>query len=99
MSHFPSTETISIKKRLLVSTGSDRRMTGGGLGPPKVLSGPTLPYLSLPCEWAIRRVGGLQPFSTPLDTPRSTPMLGKLFKMPGPARCKVTLGCEVMKTH
>jgi hypothetical protein len=49
--------------------------------------GSAMPYPSLPCgrvtpetalrlfpAWPAHRVGGLQPSSTPLDTPRRTPM-------------------------
>jgi hypothetical protein len=63
-------------------------MAMGGHGLPKVLPGPAMPYPSTPCRqatpitalwpfqgWPAHRAGRLRPFSTPLDTPRRTPML------------------------
>jgi hypothetical protein len=63
------------------------RMARGGHGLPKVLLGPAMPFLSTPCSrttlemvlwpfqgWPTRRVGGLCPSSTPLDTSRRTPL-------------------------
>jgi hypothetical protein len=60
----------------------------GGHGLPKVLLGPAMPYPSTPCDrvthetalwpfqgWPAHRAGVLQLYSTPLDTPRRTPML------------------------
>jgi hypothetical protein len=57
------------------------RMARGGHGLPKVLLGPALTYPSTLCGWATpetafrafqgwyaRRVGGLWPYSIPLDT-------------------------------
>jgi hypothetical protein len=59
----------------------------GGHGVPKVSPGPTMPYLFTPCgqatpeaalrpfqEWPNHRVSSLRLSSTPLDTPRRTPM-------------------------
>jgi hypothetical protein len=47
-------------------------MARGCHGLPKVLPWPAMPYPSTPC-----RAGGLQPSSTPLDTPRRTPIVKK----------------------
>jgi hypothetical protein len=60
------------------------RMARGGLGSP----GSAMPYPSTPCGratpetalrpiqgWPAYRVGSLRPSSTPLDTPRLTPMV------------------------
>jgi hypothetical protein len=68
--------------------GSTHGRTARGChGLPKVSSGPAMPYLSPPLGratpkialrpfqgWHARRAGCLQPSSTPLDTPRHTPM-------------------------
>jgi hypothetical protein len=56
-------------------------------GLPKVPTGPVMPDPSTPCilaapetalspfqEWPAQKVGGLQPSSTPLVSPRCTPM-------------------------
>jgi hypothetical protein len=64
------------------------RMARGGHGLPKVSSGPTMPDPSTPCGqaipelnlrpfqgWPARSAIGQCPSSTPLDTPRRTPML------------------------
>jgi hypothetical protein len=63
------------------------RMAKGGHGLPKVSPWPAKPYRSTPCgratykttlqpfqRWPARRAGGLRSSSTPLDTPRRTPM-------------------------
>jgi hypothetical protein len=50
------------------------RMVRGGHGLSKVLLGPVRPYPFMPCGWPSTGQGGLQPSSTPLDTPRRTPM-------------------------
>jgi hypothetical protein len=63
------------------------RMARGGHGLPKVLPGTALPDTSTPCGqatpettlrlflgWLTRKAGSLRPSSTPLDTPRRTPM-------------------------
>jgi hypothetical protein len=58
-------------------------MARGGHGLHKVSGGPAIPYPSTPCKWATpetaqgwpaRKASGLQPFSTPLVTPRRTHM-------------------------
>jgi hypothetical protein len=63
-------------------------MARGGHRLPKVLSGPVMPYLCMPCEWATpktslrtfegwpaRKAGGQRASFTPLDTPYCTPMI------------------------
>jgi hypothetical protein len=73
----------------LLTSGIHRRTGRAGHGLNKVSLGPTMPYPSKPCrrttpettlqsfqEWPARRAGGLRLFSTPLDTPRRTPMVG-----------------------
>jgi hypothetical protein len=53
-----------------------------------------MPYLSMLCRqaipetalrsfpgWPARKAGGLQPSSTPLDTPRRTPIVTVLFRL------------------
>jgi hypothetical protein len=57
--------------------GVDRhgRMARGGHGLPKVSPGPAQPDPYMPCGWPAYRAGGLRLSSTPLDTPRCTPML------------------------
>jgi hypothetical protein len=64
------------------------RTARGGHGLPKVSPRHAMPHLSMPCgratpamtlqlfqEWSVRRADGLQPSSTPLDTPHHKPML------------------------
>jgi hypothetical protein len=68
--------------------GVHMHMARGGHGLPKVSPGPAMPYPSTPwgratpemnlrlfLGWLTRRASGLRPSSTPLDTPRRTPML------------------------
>jgi hypothetical protein len=68
-------------------TEGHKRMAWGGHGLPKVSCGPAMPNPSTPCGratsetaswlfqgWPACRAGGLRPSSTPLDTPRRTPM-------------------------
>jgi hypothetical protein len=63
-------------------------MERDGHGLPKVSPGPTMPYPATPSGratpkmvlqpfqgWPPCKAGGLRPSSTPLDTPRRTPML------------------------
>jgi hypothetical protein len=55
-------------------------MARGGHGLSTVLLGSAMPYPSMPCglatpEMASCEVGDLRPSSTPLDTPRRTPMI------------------------
>jgi hypothetical protein len=50
----------------------------GGRGLPKVLPGPAMPYLFLPCRQAkhVSTAGSLRPCSTPLNTPLYMPDRG-----------------------
>jgi hypothetical protein len=50
------------------------RMARGGHGLPKVSLGPAMPYPSTPYGRATPETALQQPSSTPLDTPRHTPM-------------------------
>jgi hypothetical protein len=63
------------------------RMARCGHGLPKVSPGPAKPYPSMPwgrvtpetallsfLGWPAHKAGGLRPSSTPLDTPRRTPL-------------------------
>jgi hypothetical protein len=73
------------KFRLIVPHG---RMARGDYGHPKVSTGPAMPDPSTPFGevnpetalqpfqgWPTHKAGGLRPSSSPLDTPRRTPML------------------------
>jgi hypothetical protein len=72
---------------IMINVGYRGCRARGSHGLPKVSPGPTMPYPFTPCrrattdpalqpfqKWPTHRAGGVQPFSTPLDTLHHTPM-------------------------